>query len=141
MLDSCLLPPPDADDSKGSEWTSRCCLSASEQSFPFHLLPQGLWSKDKGSSDACWSQKLVMILLTANGSSSLSADENITIALCRKMNDVAGMKTTHASCECAEIPPARMHNNNDIQTVAIWNITSSNSKKNQVSEIMLSDAI
>ena len=71
----------------------------------------------------------------------VSACENLTIALHCKMNDIAEMKTAHASCECVEIPPARTHDDNDIQTAATWNIASSNLGKNQVSELLSSDVM
>ena len=77
----------------------------------------------------------------ACGMRRVSADENVMIALHRKMNDITGMKTTHALCECAEILPVRMHDDDDILMAVIWNIASSNSKKNQVSELLPSNVM
>ena len=58
----------------------------------------------------------------------VSADENVRIVLHQKMNDIADTKTACTLCGHAENPLARMHDENDIQMAAIWNITSSSSK-------------
>ena len=74
--------------------------------------------------------------MTVNDDHCVSADENIMFLLCHEMNNVAEMKIAHASHEHVKFLSARTHNENDIQTAAIWNITSSDSEKNQESEII-----
>ena len=68
----------------------------------------------------------------------MSADENITIALHREMNDVTGTKTAHTLCGCVEFPALMTHDENHIQMTAVLNITSSNSENNRMSEFLTS---
>ena len=55
-----------------------------------------------------------------------------------EMSNVAGTKIACGSCGCAEFLQVRMRNENDTQMAVIENITSSNSKKHQVSEVLTS---
>ena len=68
-----------------------------------------------------------LALLSATGLSlrlaKVSVNGNIVIVLHREMNAIADTKTACTLCGCVEFPPAKRHDENDVQMTAVLCIT------------------